>query len=217
MRVLLIDDHALFRAGVALLLQRLESTSVVEVGSLRETFEIGRQDPNGLDLILLDLNLPDGSGLDAISGVRKMFVGVPIVVLSSSEDKPTVLKALDEGAMGFIPKTSSSDVLLGALKLVLSKGIYLPPSVFLGERGVTLTGSNKNEALTHRDLGLTDREAQVLRLILEGKSAKIICRELNLSISTVKAHTAVVLRSLNVSTRTQAIVAASQLGLRFTR
>lgn len=216
MNVLLVDDHALFRAGVALLLQNLDhNITVVEASSLNETFQLGQPKSSSIDLVLLDLNLPDGSGLDAIGRVRQLFEGAPVVVLSSTEDKPTVLRALDCGAMGFIPKTSASEVLLGALKLVLSKGIYLPPSVFLGERVGSPTASIKTiPAPTPRTLGLTPRESDVLRLILEGKPSKSICRELNLSISTVKAHTVAVLRALNVSTRTQAIVAAGRLGLR---
>lgn len=101
--------------------------------------------------------------------------------------------------MGFIPKSSTSQVMLGALRLILAKGVYLPPPQ--GRRPV--------------ELGLTPRQADVLHLLLQGKPAKLIGRQLNLSLSTVKAHTSAVLRSLNVTTRTQAVLAASRLGLRF--
>jgi DNA-binding NarL/FixJ family response regulator len=134
-----------------------------------------------------------------------------------------VLRALDAGAMGFIPKSSTSSILVGALRLILAGGIYLPPSVFLpGSRGPGIDMTTRlavEPALTRSkqpsDLGLTPRQAEVLHLILQGKPAKLISRELDLSASTVKAHTSAVLRALNVTTRTQAVVVAGQFGLRF--
>jgi len=154
---------------------------------------------------------------------------MPVVALSSSEDRPTVLSALDAGAMGFVPKTSSSAILSAALRLILAKGIYLPPSVFLGdrsgpERAVPVNdraGTRSPEAptatagVTPKDLGMTPRQADVLYRVLQGKSTKVICRELELAPNTVKAHTSAVLRALNVTTRTQAVIAAGKLGLKF--
>jgi DNA-binding NarL/FixJ family response regulator len=145
-----------------------------------------------------------------------------VVGLSSSDDKQTILSAIDAGAMGFIPKSSSSAVLSAALQLVLSKGIYIPPEVFLRDRNVptppaAAMGNPLETAarLTPVDLGLTARQGQVLFLILQGKSTKAICRDLSLSSSTVKIHTSAALRALNVTTRTQAVIAAARIGLRF--
>jgi DNA-binding NarL/FixJ family response regulator len=134
------------------------------------------------------------------------------------------LNTIDAGAMGFIPKSSSSAVLFAALQLVLSKGIYIPPEVFLRDRNVATTttraGASQSGAsgyATPADLGLTPRQSEVLFLILQGKSAKAICRDLSLSSSTVKIHTSAALRALNVTTRTQAVIAAGRMGLRFDR
>jgi DNA-binding NarL/FixJ family response regulator len=174
-----------------------------------------------IDLILMDLGLPDMSGLDAIKLMRERHTGIPVVALSSSDDKATVLRALDNGAMGFVPKSSNSAILAGALRLILAHGIYLPPSVFLGERHApsaerpSRPGIDTPQARSPGDLGLTARQGDVLLRILQGKSAKVISRELNLSASTVKTHTSAVLRALNVTTRTQAIIAAGKLGLHF--
>jgi DNA-binding NarL/FixJ family response regulator len=224
MKVLLVDDHALFREGLALLLQTLMGDiEVSEAGSGQEAIEFlaGRTD---IDLILFDIGLPDMNGTDAIGLVRTQNPNVPIVALSSSEDKETVLKALDQGAMGFVPKSSSSPVLSGALRLILNKGIYLPPSVFLGDRYVSrptipvgrpAQNVSPSPATTPAALGLTPRQIDVLYRILQGKSAKVISRELDLASGTVKTHTSAVLRALNVTTRTQAIIAAGRLGLRF--
>lgn len=224
MNILIVDDHVLFREGMALLLGPLvEDGEVLEAGSCDEAFAV--IDRHGrVDLLLMDLGLPGMSGLDGISVVRRQHPEIPVVALSSSDDKETVLQALDAGAMGFIPKSSSSGVLTGALKLVMGKGIYLPPTVFLGDRHppsvdpeACKVGAAVPPGKSTADLGLTPRQADVLHLILQGKPAKIICRELGLSASTVKVHTSAVLRALNVTTRTQAVIAAGKLGLRFDR
>jgi DNA-binding NarL/FixJ family response regulator len=226
MKILLIDDHALFREGVALLLRPLAEDIVVsEAGSCEDAFVLLDREENAgrgsVELILMDLGLPGMSGLEGIAKMRQRCPAAPVVALSSSDDKDTVLQALDAGAMGFIPKSATSAVMVGALKLILANGVYLPPSVFLGGR--PSTESRVDPAPPHSvgkrpaDLGLTPRQADVLYLILQGKPAKLICRDLDLSASTVKAHTSAVLRALNVTTRTQAVIAASRLGLRFGR
>lgn len=217
MKLLLVDDHPLFREGLAMLLPRLDPNVVTtEASTCAEAVDLVSKNQD-YDLILLDLGLPDVSGFEAIDLLRSRYPSIPVVVLSSTEDKNIVLQALDHGAMGFIPKTSTSDVLVGALKLVLSRGIYLPASVFLDNRNriEARTADVPERRKTPAELGLTTRQADVLYLILQGKASKIICRELDLSASTVKQHTSAVLRALNVSTRTQAIVAAGRLGLYF--
>lgn len=222
MNVLLVDDHVLFREGLALLLGPVvEEARIAQAGTCEEALAFVEREPD-VDIVLMDLGLPGLSGIEGIRLMRERNPGVPVVALSSSDDRDTVLRALDAGAMGFIPKSSSPGVLSGALKLVLARGIYLPPSVFLDEimasaRGVeagTASGPPKKSA-TPADLGLTPRQSDVLLRILQGKSAKIICRELGLSTNTVKTHTSAVLRALNVTTRTQAVVAAGKIGLTF--
>lgn len=224
MKILLVDDHTLFREGLNHLLAPLASPLViVSVGSCEEAFET-LPDHEDIDLVLMDLSMPGIGGLEGIRMLRERRPGLPVVALSSDDDKATVLAALDAGAMGFIPKSSSSCVMLGALKLILSQGIYLPPSVFLASETAPsplrprIPNAKVNEVpaeMRPSELGLTARQIQVLHGILQGKPAKIISRDLDLSSSTVKAHTSAVLRALNVTTRTQAVVAAGRLGLRF--
>jgi DNA-binding NarL/FixJ family response regulator len=228
MILLLIDDHVLFREGVALLLQPLVADLAVrQAGSCEEALALlEREGP--ADLVLMDLGLPGMSGLQGIALLRERWPQTPVVALSSMDDRQTVLAALDAGAMGFIPKTSSSAILVSALRLIMAKGIYLPPSAFLHDaverppvpeplrpRPAPADAGAQAPGLRPADLGLTPRQADVLYQILQGRSAKLIGRELALSPSTVKAHTSAVLRALNVTTRTQAVVAASRLGLRF--
>jgi DNA-binding NarL/FixJ family response regulator len=229
MRILLVDDHVLFREGVSMLLQNLMANAVIyEAGSCKEA--LGQIDAQGgMDLILMDIGLPEVSGMEAIGLIREKYPEIPVVALSSSDDKTTVLQALEKGAMGFVPKTANSQILTSALRLILAHGIYLPPSVFLSDRP-GLGGSSDvpsrietslvvaepaRSSTTTANLGLTDRQSDVLYRILQGKSAKVISRELNLSASTIKTHTSAVLRALNVTTRTQAVIAAGKLGLRF--
>ncbi|RTL20947.1 MAG: response regulator transcription factor [Burkholderiales bacterium] len=213
MKILLIDDHALFREGVALLLQPLRAgLQTVEAGSCEEGFATLARE-GGVDLVLIDLGLPGLSGLDGLARLRADHPDVPVVVMSSADDRDTVLAALDAGAMGFIPKSSTSQVMLGALRLILDQGIYVPPSALIGSR--PLPPAAQAAALRPAEIGLTPRQADVLYLLLQGLPSKLIGRALNLSLSTVKAHTTAVLRALNVTTRTQAVLAAGRLGLRF--
>lgn len=214
MKVLLVDDHQLFREGLVILLKRLDDqVTAVEASSCAEAFSCLSKHAN-IELILLDVGLPDMSGLEGISVIRERHPGIPIVVLSSQEDRASVLQALDSGAMGYIPKTSSSDVMISALQLILANGIYLPPVALMGGP-ITPSAAVARSDKRPSDLGLSPRQSEVLFLILQGKPSKMICRELNLSASTVKAHTSAVLRALNVTTRTQAVIAAGKLGLRF--
>jgi DNA-binding NarL/FixJ family response regulator len=225
MQILLIDDHTLFREGVALLLGRLgPEVTVLQAGACEEAFAVIGTAP-AIDLVLIDLNMPGMSGMEGIAVLRERHPDIPVVAMSSDDDRETVLRAIDQGAMGFIPKSSTSEVMLGALKLILAKGIYLPPSAFLETRASAAPRIKNPEQRSHdaRDataktltqLGLTPRQADVLFLVLQGKPTKTICNELNLSASTVKAHTSAVLRALNVTTRTQAVIAAGRLGLTF--
>lgn len=218
MKILLLDDHTLFREGIALLLKRLHSdVCTIMAGSCEEALDLLKNDA-GINLMLIDLCLPGMSGLDGMSVLREKYPNIPFVALSSNCDRETALLALGRGAMGFIPKNSAVDTMIAALRLILAKGIYLPPSVFLDEQYPQIAhtshkvlGANTDP----KDLGLTPRQIDVLYWILQGISLKNISRELNISVNTVKAHTSVVLRTLNVTTRTQAIIVASRLGLKF--
>jgi DNA-binding NarL/FixJ family response regulator len=222
MKILLVDDHVLFREGIALLLRSLVADdSLYQAGTCEAALALVAKDPS-IELVLMDINLPDTSGINAISLIRAKFPLIPVVGLSSSDDKQTILDTIDAGAMGFIPKSSSSAVLFAALQLVLSKGIYIPPEVFLRDRGISSLpprAAGDKSTISHRAtpaaLGLTPRQSEVLFLILQGKSAKAIARDLSLSSSTVKIHTSAALRALNVTTRTQAVIAAGRMSLRF--
>lgn len=239
MNVLLIDDHALFREGIALLLQPLVQPLVAwEAGSCEEAFALlDARAPAVPELVLIDIGLPGLSGLEGLVLLRERLPQVPAVALSSADDRDTVLKALEAGAMGFIPKSSTSAVFGAALRLIMARGIYLPPSVLglaptrpgpfvaapapaspvgsAAQAGTGAAGAPAPARRTPGELGITPRQSAVLYLILQGMPAKLIGRTLDLAPGTVKAHTSAVLRALNVTTRTQAVIAAGRLGLSF--
>lgn len=215
MKLLVVDDHPLLREAVQGVVTRLEPGAVVlAVGDSERGFAIADAEPD-LDLVLLDLNLPGLAGIPALKAWRRRYPEVPVVVLSSANDRPTVLAAIAAGAAGFIPKSSSNEVLLNALRLVLAGGKYLPPEALapVAGSGARAPRAATARALSLETLGLTDRQAQVLKLLAAGKSNKLICRELDLAERTVKAHISAVFRALGVTTRTQAALAAAKLGL----
>ena len=215
LKILLIDDHALFREGVSLLLQRLDARlQVAEAAGCAQALQ-WLCSHGAADLVLIDLHMPGLDGLAGLDRLRQQWPQMPAVVMSADDAPATVRAALDRGAMGFIPKSSTADLMLHALRVVLGQGIYLPPATAAGLAGALGALPAASSGSTPASLGLTPRQSDVLRLILQGKPAKLICRELGLSEGTVKTHTTAVLRTLNVTTRTQAVIVASRLGLRF--
>ena len=136
----------------------------------------------------------------------------PVVVFSAAENDDNVMRAVDAGARGFIPKSLACEELVGAIKSLLEGGIYLPGE--LVSVPAPATRSYGMPEITARDIGLTERQAQVLALLVQGKPNKVICRELNLAEGTVKIHVTAILSALKVQNRTQAVIAASKIGLR---
>ena len=225
MKILVVDDHALIRTALRGVLGELDrDVTVLEASDCRGAFGLIEAQPD-LDLVLLDLNLPGIHGFAALEELRTRHPALPVVVLSSANDRASVTQALDQGAMGYIPKLSSNEVLISALRLVLSGGIYIPPAILarwesptaVDPQATAASGRGSSPQKTPADMGLSGRQAQVLRLLLEGKSNKIICRELDLAESTVKNHVTLILKVLNVTSRTQAVIAAARIGLVFER
>jgi DNA-binding NarL/FixJ family response regulator len=208
-KILIADDHALFREGLRYVLSRLgEAVETLEAKDCAQALGLVAANPD-LDLILLDVDMPGMDGLTGLRSLRARSPAVPVVILSASEEPADMQLALDGGAMGFIPKSSPSEVMLGALRLVLSGGVYLPPA-FLNrfQRSRTPTALSTASVET---LGLTPRQHDVLRLLGKGQSNKEIARALDLTEGTVKHHISAILRALRVDNRTHAVVTAARL------
>ena len=208
MKILVADDHELIREALRHVLTQLGSgVNVLEAADCDGTRLAIAEHPD-LDLLLLDLSLPGVGGLVLLPELRRDYPSLPVVVLSALEDPATVREALVSGAMGFIPKSSTNEVMLSALHLVLAGGRYLPPAALIGTDEAF--GAAPASAA---DVILTDRQRDVLALMAQGKSNKQICRELNIAEATVKIHITAILRTLKVASRAQAIVAVNRLGL----
>jgi DNA-binding NarL/FixJ family response regulator len=229
MKVLLIDDHPLILSALQTVIQGLgDDVTVMGVGSAgaaRDTLRLACD----YDLVLLDLQLGDADGFDVLAELRRAYPALPVVVVSASDRTSDVIRAVDLGAMGFVPKRASNETLFDALRMVMSGGIYVPPMTLCTGRsaqppvgGDTLPGMlydvrRNAEAGFQKmqpsidSLGLTPRQTDVLGLLLKGHPNKLIARELGLSVETIKDHVAAVLRVLNVSSRTQAVLAVSQM------
>jgi len=222
MDILITDDHALFRDGLKYVLRQLDNDMIIfEAENCDKAVQIATEQQQ-LDLILLDLMMRGTSGIDALKTLRNCVPSIPIVIVSGTEDRNTVKNVLDCGAQGFIPKSSNSKVMLGALRLVLSGGIYLP-TLLLNDSGTEpsnelifdnqVNGEHKQSTPPPVDHGLTLRQLEVLSLICRGLSNKEISRALGLAEGTVKIHVTAILKTLRVTSRTQAVIAAQGFGL----
>jgi DNA-binding NarL/FixJ family response regulator len=218
MKILVVDDHVLIRDALRGVLKELKGEAdVLEASDCRQAMALIAENANDLGLILLDLNLPDRDGFSALSELRERYPGISVVVLSGQHDRSSVVKALDLGALGFIPKSGQREVMLSALQLVFAGGIYIPPEI-LNHDGLTTpppdakpSGGGRPPA-SPSDLGLTERQIDVLALMMQGKSNKAICRVLDLAEPTVKNHVTAILKALKVTNRTEAVIAVRELG-----
>jgi DNA-binding NarL/FixJ family response regulator len=214
MKILVVDDHALIREALHGVLRKLTRDAVIlEASNCAQTMEAVASHPD-ISLILLDLNLPDRDGFSMLAELRERNPAVSIVVLSAAQDRANVMKALDLGAMGYIPKSARNEVMLSALQLVFAGGIYIPPEILAREHSshtAALSGGGR-AIVSPADLGLTDRQLDVLALMMQGRNNKSICRMLNLAEPTVKNHVTAILKALKVTNRTEAVIAVNELG-----
>lgn len=209
MKVLIADDHALFRDGLSMNLEQIDPETVVfQAGSFSQALKI-IDDEKKLDLVIVDLDMPDMPWEEGIEELKKKSTGARFVVVSATEDSKSIRRAMENGVSGYIPKRSDSKIMTGALKLVLDGGTYLPPSIL--DSGNT-SGSQPGEPRA-KGKTLTNRQSQVLELVAQGMSNKQIAYEMGVSEATVKLHINALLRSIGATNRTQAVVTAQKMGL----
>ncbi|MSP43595.1 MAG: response regulator transcription factor [Alphaproteobacteria bacterium] len=223
MKILVADDHWVSRTGLRHSLSQLDHpvNMFLEANSFSNARKLAAERPD-LDLILLDLLMPDGSGFEEITALTKIAPSVPIIVVSMVETRQDVIRALDAGAMGFIPKSAPGDTLIYAIEMVLRGEIYIPPQVFSAsgaqEAGATHavqppTARAKNTAASlaaaARIPNLTRRQKEVFQLLSEGNSNASIAKILGISEHTIAIHVSAILKTLELENRTQAALVAS--------
>lgn len=204
MRALVIDDHPLIHEIVPVLLEKALGDVVVATEATLEA-GIKRAAAELPDLVLLDLGLPGCEGLDAIGRFRMEFPQMSVVVFSASCERKSIVGALDAGAVGYIPKTSKPEVMIAALKVIAAGGTYVPREV-LEQAGPAPRRRGEPD--------LTERQKDVLRLMLKGYNNERIASELAIAQNTVKQHAHAIFTALGVSSRAEVLVAAARHGLR---
>lgn len=215
-RVVVADDHALVRGGLAQLVKLVEeNVEIFETNDFGQTLEILSNTPM-IDLLLLDLLMPGMEDQEGIDHICKKWPDIPVIVISAKENAAVIRNALSAGAMGYIPKTSSPEVMMSAIKLVLSGGVYVPPNILgagLNSQG-SFYGSDSisaiNSSIEVSYNQLTDRQQEVLDLMAFGKSNKDIANNLGLTTGTVKMHISRIFKTLNVQNRTEAVAKFTQ-------
>lgn len=219
MKILIADDHELFLKGLEMVLSDFNpQAEFVKARNYDEIFAIIEKQKD-FNLVLTDLAMPGARWLEALQKIHEQLPDTPVIILSAVFDREIVQKTIELGAAGYIPKTSSNAVILSAVNLVLSGGVYIPAELLQGTSQdefnmlKQLENVPEEQNLAEKVKILTPRQIEVLRLIAMGKSNKQIAYELGLSEGTVKLHVTAILKLLNVYNRTGAVAAANHLGL----
>src|SRR5699024_2076989 len=217
--IVLIDDHKLFREGVKRILEFEPSFKVIAEGDDGTEAEalVKEYQP---DVVLMDINMPDMNGVQATSKLVDKFPDTNVIILSIHDDESYVSHALQTGAQGYLLKEMDSDSLIEAIKVVSEGGSYLHPKIThnlvqeyrkLAQENISSLGSSDIEIRKPLHL-LTKRECQVLQLLANGKSNRVVGETLDISEKTVKNHVSNILQKMEVNDRTQAVVTAIKKG-----
>lgn len=209
MKVLITDEQSLFRDGLSLRLKQInQDIAILQSSNLVDMQKILSKEPD-IDILIVDIDLAELNAAEIINKIKNLAPNTKIVAISSSEDTRNIKKILSCGVKGYIPKRSDSNILSGALKLILDGGTYIPPAML--DNGIDYNGSSHISNPLKKNL--TNRQSQVLDLIAQGKSNKQIAYDMGVSEATVKLHINALLRSLKVNNRTQAVITAQKMGL----
>ena len=210
--LLVADDHPLFRDALHAVIssgftdaQLLETDSLAGAMAHIEALE-------GLDLLLLDLSLPDADGLEGLKTLRETFPGLPVAIVSAHQERQLVLDAITLGAVGYIPKSTPREQLLAALQQILQGQLYLPADIMRRPppRAIPAAAGEDSEDKPSRLPRLTDKQLDGLGCMSQGMSNKQIARELDIAETTVKTHVSAILRKLGATSRVHAIVMAGE-------
>jgi DNA-binding NarL/FixJ family response regulator len=216
-KILVVDDHVLTRLALRDVLKQVKGdATVLEASSWSQAMQVIAEHPD-LELILLDLNLPDRDGFSVLAELGERYPAISVVVLSAQQDRDSVVRAFELGALAFIPKSGQLEVMVKALELVFAGHPYIPPEILARDQPLARQPDEKQPAANRpsgspADLGLTKQQVKVLSLLLQAKRNKVIGRILNLAEPTVKNHVTAILKALKVSNRMEALIAVRELG-----
>jgi DNA-binding NarL/FixJ family response regulator len=200
-RVLIADDHPMVRDGLRTVIAvAFDQCELFEASSIDEATAIVEREGD-FDLVMLDLNMPGTTGFSGLTAMRDRFPSLPIVIVSAAQERGLARLAIAAGAAGFIPKSLRRSAIVDALKTILSGDIFVPEV----EEGDEAADAETADILA-RIASLTPQQKVVLRLVVEGKLNKQIAYELDVSMTTVKAHVSAILSKLHVFSRTQAVI-----------
>ena len=214
MRILVCDDHAIFRAGLRAVLGELSAEAeLLEAPDVAQALALVKSHID-TELVLLDLHMPGTDGRTGLRQLRAAQPALPVVIVSATDDPAEMRRVLDEGASGFISKSSSSAELLAALRLVLAGGVYVPRAALAAPAPAAGSGAARREQRRERAGTLSARQIEVLSLMARGLTNREICGVLDIREGTVKTHIAAIFETLEVTNRTEAAVAARELGIK---
>ena len=209
-KLLICDDHGLIRDALVHMAHEI-STGIhtVEARNGMEALTMLEQQPD-IDMVLLDVHLPDRNGLDLLDQMKAQYPKLVVVMLSSDETRTTIVDALERGAAGYICKSSPTTLLSEFLGHALNGNIALPSTILVGANGDPTQNIEQRQSPGGAVAGLSPRKSDVLNCLLRGMTNKQICLELGLAEGTVKTHVNAIFRVLNVNSRAQVVIEASR-------
>lgn len=214
MKYLIVDDHALITGALSLMLEdRDPEAEVHTAATAREALDLVNREGDA-DLLILDLSMPDVTGTELMEEIVRMQPMLKILVVSGLADQESIMRVLQLGAAGFVPKSLDTEMLGNAIDFVLKGGVFIPSKLLTESQRVgffTRTAAHLKSS-AEEPVHLTERQKDVLALLAQGAPIKRICRELDLSGGTVKTHVAAIYRAFGASNRTEALLAARRAG-----
>lgn len=215
MKYLVVDDHALVTTALSMMLETRDPEAEVHTASTAaDALALVDEHGESTDLLILDLSMPDVTGTELMEEIVRRMPMLKILVLSGLSDQQSIMRVLQLGAAGFVPKSLDTDMLGAAIDFVMKGGVYIPSKLLAENQraGFFTQTVNHLPRTSSEPVHLTERQMDVLRLLAQGAPIKRICRELNLSEGTVKTHVAAIYRAFGASNRTEALLAARRAG-----
>lgn len=214
MQFLIVDDHSIVTMALSMLLKDFDGqdNTVYTANSKDEAMALADQYGDTADLMILDLSMPGVEGTSLMEAIVERHPTMKILVMSGLTDQHSIVKVLQMGAAGFIPKSLDAALLTAAIRFVLNGGVYIPVKLLAEAQRTTLLTSRDSQCVTAETVHLTERQKDVLALLAKGAPIKRICKELNLSEGTVKTHVTAIYRAFNATNRTEALLAARRHG-----